>query len=49
MVADPKGLQYILHTSGYRFPKRKDIRAIVRFILGDGIVWVEGVFFPNSL
>ena len=48
MMADPKGLQYILHTSGYHFPKRKDVRAVVRFILGDGIVWADSMFFSSS-
>lgn len=44
MVVDPKGLQYILHTSGYRFPKRADIRGDTRFMLGDGIVWAHGQY-----
>ncbi|EIM91061.1 cytochrome P450 [Stereum hirsutum FP-91666 SS1] len=42
MLADPKACQYILHTSGYHYPKRKDNRAISRFVTGDGIIWVEG-------
>jgi hypothetical protein len=42
MVADPKALQYILQTSGYRFPKRADARASARMVIGDGIVYVHG-------
>ncbi|KAI0319080.1 cytochrome P450 [Amylostereum chailletii] len=42
MVADPKALQYILQTSGYRFPKKTEIVATFRFILGEGIVWAHG-------
>jgi alkylphenol/PAH-inducible cytochrome P450 monooxygenase len=43
VIADPKALQYVLQTSGYRFPKRRDIRASVRMILGEGIVYVHGM------
>ncbi|KAI0030594.1 cytochrome P450 [Vararia minispora EC-137] len=42
VLADPKALQYVLQTSGYRFPKRRDILASVRMILGEGIVYVHG-------
>jgi alkylphenol/PAH-inducible cytochrome P450 monooxygenase len=42
MVADPKALQYILQSSGYRFPKRADFRAGARMIIGDGIVYAHG-------
>jgi alkylphenol/PAH-inducible cytochrome P450 monooxygenase len=51
MVADPKALQYILQTSGYRFPKRADARANARMVIGDGIVYVHGTcgnFFINA-
>ncbi|KZV64465.1 cytochrome P450 [Peniophora sp. CONT] len=41
-LADPKALQYVLQTSGYRFPKSPDTRASVRMILGEGIAWVHG-------
>jgi len=42
MIADPKAIQYVLHTSGYRFPKRADILASIRMVLGEGIVYVHG-------
>lgn len=35
-------MQYVLQTSGYRYPKRKDVLATVRMLLGEGIVWVHG-------
>jgi hypothetical protein len=47
MVADPKGLQYICHTSGYHFPKRPDIRMINRLISGRGIAWASGWYFTQ--
>lgn len=42
MLADPKALQYVLQTSGYRFPKRADARAHQRMRAGDGMVWAHG-------
>ncbi|KZV71385.1 cytochrome P450 [Peniophora sp. CONT] len=42
MLADPKALQYVLQTSGYRYPKRADWRANQRMVVGDGIVWAHG-------
>ncbi|VDB99467.1 unnamed protein product [Peniophora sp. CBMAI 1063] len=42
MLADPKALQYVLQTSGYRFPQRPEIRADVRMVLGDGVAWAHG-------
>ncbi len=42
MLTDPKALQYILHTSGYRFPKRADAVETTRLILGQGLVWAHG-------
>ena len=44
MIADAKAMQYVLPTSGYRFPKPHTMRAVARQILGDGIVVVEGGF-----
>ncbi|KZV71952.1 cytochrome P450 [Peniophora sp. CONT] len=41
-IADPKAMQYVLMTGGYRFPKRADMLAQVRMILGDGILWQHG-------
>ncbi|KIK62961.1 hypothetical protein GYMLUDRAFT_41250 [Collybiopsis luxurians FD-317 M1] len=42
MVADPGALQYILHTSGYRFPKPQDVTQSSRFLNGCGIINAEG-------
>ncbi|KAI0263473.1 cytochrome P450 [Gloeopeniophorella convolvens] len=42
MLADPKALQYVLHTSGYQFPKRPDVVKITELLLGKGIVWAHG-------
>jgi len=42
VIADPKALQYILHTSGYHFPKPKDILKTIDLLFGRGIVWTHG-------
>ncbi|SJL05095.1 uncharacterized protein ARMOST_08467 [Armillaria ostoyae] len=41
-VADPKTLQYIFHSSGYRFPKTRDARRIIDAFVGQGVATVEG-------
>ncbi|EGN99109.1 hypothetical protein SERLA73DRAFT_181928 [Serpula lacrymans var. lacrymans S7.3] len=41
-TADPKTLQYIFHTSGYRFPKTKMLEQSAKNIMGRGIVAVQG-------
>ncbi|PBK83843.1 cytochrome P450 [Armillaria gallica] len=41
-VADPKALQYIFHSSGYRFPKTGDARHMLEAFTGQGIGTVEG-------
>ncbi|KAH8998345.1 cytochrome P450 [Lactarius hatsudake] len=41
-VADPKALQYILHTSGYHFPKGKEVTQVIKLLLGQGVVWAHG-------
>lgn len=33
MLADPKGLQYVLQTSGYRFPKNAAARGEIHMIV----------------
>ncbi|KAK0186090.1 cytochrome P450 [Armillaria mellea] len=40
-VADPKALQYIFHSSGYRFPKTRDVRRIIEVFVGQGVAAVE--------
>ncbi|KAE9410978.1 cytochrome P450 [Gymnopus androsaceus JB14] len=42
MVADPRALQYVLHTSGYRFPKSIDAQQVTKMMFGRSIVWAEG-------
>ncbi|TFY82541.1 hypothetical protein EWM64_g1476 [Hericium alpestre] len=42
MITDPKAIQYILHTSGYKYPKPEENRGFVRLIVGQGIIWAEG-------
>ncbi|KAK0186135.1 cytochrome P450 [Armillaria mellea] len=41
-VADPKALQYIFHSSGYRFPKTKDAFRTLQAFMGQGLVSVSG-------
>ncbi|PBK70153.1 cytochrome P450 [Armillaria solidipes] len=41
-VADPKALQYIFHSSGYRFPKTRDSFRILQAFMGQGLVSVGG-------
>ena len=44
MVADPKALQYILHTSGYNFSKAPDASHTIRMLTGEGISCTKGRF-----
>ncbi|KAI0293886.1 cytochrome P450 [Multifurca ochricompacta] len=41
-LADPKALQYVLHTSGYHFPKGKEVTQNIKLIIGQGVVWAHG-------
>ncbi|EKM53348.1 uncharacterized protein PHACADRAFT_124964 [Phanerochaete carnosa HHB-10118-sp] len=41
-ISDPKALQYIYVTSGYRFTKPPDRRALSRLHSGHGLAWAEG-------
>ncbi|EGN99132.1 hypothetical protein SERLA73DRAFT_73689 [Serpula lacrymans var. lacrymans S7.3] len=41
-TVDPKALQYIFHTSGYRFPKTKAIDQSAKIFTGRGILTVKG-------
>lgn len=47
MVADPKALQYILHTSGYNFPKSPDASHVIRMLTGDGVGCTHGEYVMN--
>ncbi|KAH8995128.1 cytochrome P450 [Lactarius hatsudake] len=42
MVADPKALQHILHSSGYNFPKRRDVVKVTEMVAGRGLVCAHG-------
>ena len=42
MVADPKALQYILQSSGYNFPKRRDVVKVTEMVAGKGLVCAHG-------
>lgn len=37
MVADPKAIQYLFHTSAYHSPKTKDVRVFSKLLGGRGI------------
>ncbi|PBK59314.1 cytochrome P450 [Armillaria solidipes] len=41
-VSDPKALQYIFHSSGYRFPKTRDMHRFGEALSGPGVAAVEG-------
>ncbi|KAI3614092.1 cytochrome p450 [Moniliophthora roreri] len=42
MIADPKALQYILQTSGYRWHKYNERRELTRIMVGKGLSWADG-------
>ncbi|KDR75603.1 hypothetical protein GALMADRAFT_226232 [Galerina marginata CBS 339.88] len=42
LVSDPKAIQYILQTGGYRFAKQTERREVSRLLSGKGLVWAEG-------
>ena len=37
-----QALRYILNTTGYNFPKRRQKIASIRLLAGKGIVWAQG-------
>lgn len=41
-ISDPKALQYIVHTSGYAFPKWPERTEISRVLMGRGLLWADG-------
>ncbi|KAH9980906.1 cytochrome P450 [Lactifluus volemus] len=41
-LADPKALQYVLHTSGYHFAKDMESKQSAELALGRGIIWTHG-------
>jgi hypothetical protein len=42
MVADPKALHYILHASGYDFPKTTDMLKVTEMLTGKALVCAHG-------
>ncbi|THV06716.1 cytochrome P450 [Dendrothele bispora CBS 962.96] len=42
LVSDPKALQYIMHTSGYNYPKWPERTEISRVLMGRGLLWADG-------
>jgi cytochrome P450 len=50
MVADPKALQYILHTSGYNFHKRRDLLKMTEMVAGKSLSCAHGTIcsFPRT-
>jgi cytochrome P450 len=42
MLSDPKALHYILHASGYHYPKKDDVNQSIRLFMGTGIFWASG-------
>ncbi|KAI0284851.1 cytochrome P450 [Russula brevipes] len=42
VVADPKALRHIFHTSGYNFGRPKDALKMTELIFGKGISWAQG-------
>ncbi len=45
LVSDPKALQYIYQTSGYKFIKPPGLKELSRLFNGTGILFVEGLQF----
>jgi len=42
VVADPKALRHIFHTSGYNFGRPKDALKTTELVFGKGLSWVQG-------
>ncbi|KAF5364508.1 hypothetical protein D9757_011972 [Collybiopsis confluens] len=42
LISDPKALQHILQTSGYRWQKSSQRRELSRIITGRGLLWADG-------
>ncbi|KAK7472961.1 hypothetical protein VKT23_001065 [Stygiomarasmius scandens] len=42
LISDPKALQYIMHTSGYAYPKWPERTEISRVLMGRGLLWADG-------
>lgn len=44
LISDPKALQHICQTAGYRYPKNKERKALGRLLTGPGLTWADGVW-----
>ncbi|KAK0184858.1 hypothetical protein F5146DRAFT_1073926 [Armillaria mellea] len=42
MTSDPKAIQHVLRTSGYRYPKTKDVAHMWDMLIGRNLVTVAG-------
>lgn len=42
MTSDPKAIQHVLRTSGYRYPRTKDVAHMWDMLVGRGLVTVAG-------
>lgn len=42
LISDPKAIQYIMQTPGYRFVKPYDIRVLFNAVTGKGVIGAEG-------
>jgi hypothetical protein len=49
MVADPKALQYLLHMTGYRYPKSADRAHFNEIVVGKGLVSVQGWYLCMNI
>jgi hypothetical protein len=49
VIADPKALRHIFHTSGYNFGKPKDALKMTELVFGKGLSWVQGSWFATVL
>jgi len=42
-ITDPRAVSFVLGEGAYKFPKHQGVRAWFRALLGEGILWVEGM------
>lgn len=42
-IIDPRAISYIVGEAAYQFPKPHGVRAWFQALLGEGILWVEGI------
>lgn len=49
VISDPKALQYIFHTSGYRYPKSPEEDRFTGIMLGPGVGTVAGTIYSTQV